>query len=247
MTALGCLAQSPRPSRIRRGGLGQRERRALERTVRRAAVAFARWAARLGLSGHQAADCLQIPSRTLARWRRAWQRTWLRPHVRGRPCHRSNRAVRQRLLALLGLLGPGVGLCRERRLFFARPLRVSTCGMAKAISARMQAACSSRRRSLTSARRAAVAASAATARPWGYHGPTPDHAWARRRRLTAAERSRFAAVVRQMEWEERLSRGIEVKPVGRTRPSGRASSCPNPRSGEIRASRVYEQAGRPSL
>src|SRR5262249_30272710 len=54
-----------------------------------------------------------------------------------------------------------------------------------------------------------------TARPSGYHGPTPDQTWARRQRLTAAERTRFAAVVRRMEREEWASREIEAEPARR--------------------------------
>jgi hypothetical protein len=107
----------PVPARSsRRGAAGQRTRRALERAVRRAAVAFGRWAARHGLSLHQAAAALAIAPRTLARWQRAWQQTRLRPQPRGRPCRRSSRAARNRLLALLGLLGPHAGLPTLRAL-----------------------------------------------------------------------------------------------------------------------------------
>src|SRR5262249_7471090 len=108
LVALRGSAPSARPAR--RGAAGQRTRRALERAVRRAAVAFGRWAAQHGLSLGQAAAALTIAPRTLARWHRAWQLTRLQSLPRGRPCQRSSRAVRNRLLALLGLLGPRAGL-----------------------------------------------------------------------------------------------------------------------------------------
>jgi hypothetical protein len=88
----------------------QRARRASERAVRRAAVAFRRWAARFGLTLAAAAARLGLPPRTLARWQRRWQTARLRPKAHGRPSQRSPRALRERLLALLGLLGPGAGL-----------------------------------------------------------------------------------------------------------------------------------------
>jgi len=110
MEALWRLAVlSPRSS-SRRGMAGQRERRQTERAVRRAAVAFGRWASRHDLTVRQAAAYLDITSRTLVRWDKAWQQTRLRSRTRGRPCRRSARAVRSRLLALLGLLGPRAGL-----------------------------------------------------------------------------------------------------------------------------------------
>src|SRR5262249_40257444 len=64
LTALGRLTKPARP--FRRGAAGQQTRRTLERAVRRAAVAFGRWAARHGLSLRQAAAALALAPRTLA-------------------------------------------------------------------------------------------------------------------------------------------------------------------------------------
>jgi transposase InsO family protein len=73
-------------------------------------VAFARWAAGLGLSLGQAAARLGLATRTLARWSAAWERQQLRAGLRGRPPQRSARPLRVRALALLGLLGPHTGV-----------------------------------------------------------------------------------------------------------------------------------------
>lgn len=78
--------------------------------MRRAALAFRRWAARLGLSRSQAAAYLGITDRTLEEWESAWRRHRLRWQGRGRPADRSNRATRQKLVALIELLGPRIGV-----------------------------------------------------------------------------------------------------------------------------------------
>jgi len=110
MAAIWLLAKPLSRSRRRRGAAGQRKRREIERAVRCAAVTFSRWAARHGLNLRQAASFLEIAPRTLARWQQSWQQARLRTQTRGRPSHRSSRAVRNRLLALLDLLGPRTGL-----------------------------------------------------------------------------------------------------------------------------------------
>jgi transposase InsO family protein len=89
---------------------GQRSRRQRERAARAAAVAFVRWSGRLGLSLPEAADRLGLPPRTLQRWRVEWRRDRLRARGRGRPAVRSPRPLRCRLLELIGLLGPAVGV-----------------------------------------------------------------------------------------------------------------------------------------
>jgi transposase len=73
-------------------------------------VAYARWAARRGLSLPQAAARLGLAVRTLRRWWARWHRDRLRLRGRGRPAQRSDRHLRNRALALIGLLGPGVGV-----------------------------------------------------------------------------------------------------------------------------------------
>ena len=57
-----------------------------------------------------AACRLGLAPRTLRRWVAAWQRERLRTRDRGRPARRSDRRLRARALALIGLLGPRVGV-----------------------------------------------------------------------------------------------------------------------------------------
>jgi hypothetical protein len=347
MRALWCLAVPSSGNPARRGGAGQRTRRLTERAVRRAAVAFSRWAARHGLSSRQAAAYLGISPPTLARWQRAWQQARLGRKTRGRPCRRSAPAARNRLLALLDLLGPRAGLptlqalClgmarreiqdlirRYRRLWkrrhrwlvqalhwqrlgavwavdYAQPplpvdgrysrllaVRDLATGMQLAwlpvtdesaqiagdvlvalfrahgpplvlksdngpafIADRMQGlladwqvwhllspldlpeyngACeagigSMKTRTHHQAARygrpaewtsddaeAARLEANETARPWGHRGPTPEQAWAARRRLTNRERTAFGAAAQRMEREERQKRRIgPATPLGR--------------------------------
>jgi transposase InsO family protein len=73
-------------------------------------VAFCRWVGRHGLTLPQAAARLGLAPRTLQRWLRQWRQDRLRARGRGRPAHRAARPLRTRLLALLRLLGPGVGV-----------------------------------------------------------------------------------------------------------------------------------------
>ena len=102
-------ARQPQSDRRHRASR-QRVRRALERDIRAEAVAFARWAAEAGLSLAEAATRLGLSLRTLARWSAARDRDGMRVSARGRPVQRSDRTLRRRLLALLGLLGPRTGV-----------------------------------------------------------------------------------------------------------------------------------------
>ncbi len=106
LTAPGQPPGEPR----RRGPAGQRAARERERAVRARAVAFCRWAARLGLTRAEAAARLGLSLRTLRRWEARWRRDRLRAAAQGRPAQRSDRELRNRALALIGLLGPRVGL-----------------------------------------------------------------------------------------------------------------------------------------
>jgi transposase InsO family protein len=72
-------------------------------------VAFGRWAAGVGLAPAQAAARLGIHPRTLARWSAAAEHSRLPAGPRGRPPQRSDRPLRVRALALLGVLGPQTG------------------------------------------------------------------------------------------------------------------------------------------
>src|SRR5262249_52605018 len=67
LRALGRAQAGPRGER-RPGAAGQRAAREAERAVRVRAVAFARWAARLGLTLPEAAAQLGLSPRTLERW-----------------------------------------------------------------------------------------------------------------------------------------------------------------------------------
>ena len=102
-------AQAARADR-RRGHSGQRPVRESERVLRRRAVAFCRWLGLLGLSLSEAAVRLGVAQRTLERWLAEWKRNWLRTRGRGRPARRSDRQLRNRVLALIDLLGPRVGV-----------------------------------------------------------------------------------------------------------------------------------------
>jgi hypothetical protein len=73
-------------------------------------LVFRRWTARQGLSRNQAAYCLGIADRTLEEWENAWKNNRLRWHGRGRPAPRSGRPVREKLISLIELLGPSVGV-----------------------------------------------------------------------------------------------------------------------------------------
>jgi len=89
----------------------------MERRVRKRALAFRRWAARQGISGAQAAAYLGLSVRTLYGWEAQWRRGRLRSHTRGRPAQRTDRATRQRLLALIELVGPHIGVPTLHALF----------------------------------------------------------------------------------------------------------------------------------
>ncbi len=73
-------------------------------------MAYYRWAAGHGLTLNEAARRLGVAVRTLRRWVAAWSKDRIRAHDRGRPAHRSDRHLRARALALIGLLGPQVGV-----------------------------------------------------------------------------------------------------------------------------------------
>ena len=87
------------------------------------ALAFQRWAARQGLTGADAAARLGLSDRTLQYWEAAWRRGRMRPYARGRPAPRSDRATRQRLLALIELVGPQIGVPTLQSLFRSMPRR----------------------------------------------------------------------------------------------------------------------------
>lgn len=101
----------------RRGVPLQRGRRAIERSIRRSAVTYARWAQRHGLSLAEAADRLTMAPSTLRSWLGRWDDDRLALRLRGRPLDRAEREERVAVLALFGLMGPGLGLPTLMDLF----------------------------------------------------------------------------------------------------------------------------------
>ncbi len=108
-----------RPGSIlrRRGLSAQRPRRHAERAVRKAVVAFLRWARAAGLSWSVAASKLKLGLRTAHAWFLRWSRDRLRCRGVGRPASRSPRAVRAAVLATIQERGPGVGVAVLQGLY----------------------------------------------------------------------------------------------------------------------------------
>jgi transposase InsO family protein len=104
----------PRPYR---GTFGQQDRRRVERTVRVAAVAFARWLRRADQPASVAAECLGIAPGTLRGWSGRWRADHMTIRSRGRPVQRAQRDQRLSILALFGLLGPQLGLPTLQEFF----------------------------------------------------------------------------------------------------------------------------------
>jgi transposase InsO family protein len=105
-------------SRRTAGARRQYVRRAREATARQRFVAFSEAAHAAGWASTQVATDLQVPVRTLTRWRQRLQdpRQQLMP-PRGRPCVTSSPAARSAVLDLLEDTGPRLGLPTLRRVF----------------------------------------------------------------------------------------------------------------------------------
>jgi hypothetical protein len=101
----------------RRGIHGQVDGRRLERTLRRRAVAFRRWAARYGKSRHESAALMGISCRTLKRWERDWNILRLPTRALGRPAEHSSSRKRKAVFDVLNILGPHTGLPSLRARF----------------------------------------------------------------------------------------------------------------------------------
>lgn len=92
-------------------------RRRLERSVRLDVVAFARWLGRCGGRLSEAAERVGLSVETLKRWRKKWVDDRLCLEPRGRPLERAETAVRNMVLAVMGLCGPGISVRTLSELF----------------------------------------------------------------------------------------------------------------------------------
>ena len=105
------------PARNPRRGLNsQRHRRIAEREVRRSTVALLRWGIIRRLTIEEIALILDVGVNTLRGWLKRWLIDRFALTERGRPINRADREIRNRLIALFGLMGPHVGLPTLRNL-----------------------------------------------------------------------------------------------------------------------------------
>ena len=93
-----------------RGHRWQLEKREMERSIRIAALAFLRWQTPCGLSCQAAARALGISPGTLAAWKQRWKSDRLHAQEIGRPEERPDAVIRNLIIGLFHLYGPGVGL-----------------------------------------------------------------------------------------------------------------------------------------
>jgi transposase InsO family protein len=111
-----------------RGPEAQEVRRELERTMRRRAVALARWTRRAGLETSDVAELLGISERTLREWKTGWEKDRLRAKPVGRHAYRADRNEREAIVAMLGVVGPGVAV-RELQELFPKASRRELAGI----------------------------------------------------------------------------------------------------------------------
>ena len=108
----------PRPAKRRpRGFAGQFDKRELERTVRVRALIFARWSGLYGLTREAAASRIGLVPGTLGAWQELWHENHLEVEPRGRPADRASRDIRDTIIAIFQLMGPGVGLPTLQAMF----------------------------------------------------------------------------------------------------------------------------------
>jgi transposase InsO family protein len=101
----------------RRGEESQEQDRRVERTMRRHTVTFAKWTARDGLSAAETAGMLGLSERTLRGWTRGWERDRLKVKPAGRKAYSADEWERQAIVAMLGVVGPGVPVTELQQLF----------------------------------------------------------------------------------------------------------------------------------
>jgi hypothetical protein len=101
------LHQDPRR---RRGWAGQCQQRQMEREIRKAAIAFRRWTARMGWARQKAAESLGVAPSTLASWERDWGDDRMAVVSRGRPPDAVDPASRARIMNAFQIYGPDVSV-----------------------------------------------------------------------------------------------------------------------------------------
>jgi transposase InsO family protein len=99
---------------LKRGWPLQRQQREQERTVRRRAVAFDRWASHQGLRQQDTAQHLGITPGTLARWQQRWRSNRLVAKPLGRRCRRSDTSLRNAAICLIKAAGPRTSVATVR-------------------------------------------------------------------------------------------------------------------------------------
>ncbi|HEY2934542.1 MAG TPA: DDE-type integrase/transposase/recombinase [Acidobacteriota bacterium] len=100
-----------------RGLKNQQMRRHLERQVRRDVLVFARWLLCHRINIATAAEKLGLSLRTLLCWQLRWKTDRLAGPSRGRPQQRADRQLRNAIIALFQLTGPGIGLPALQEIF----------------------------------------------------------------------------------------------------------------------------------
>src|SRR5438270_804230 len=94
----------------RRGPFAQERRLDMERTIKKSAVTFARWGAWSGHSTTEMAALLRMAPSTLCAWRRLWFAERLRLQPRGPRVEQTDPYLREVLMTVFYLVGPGIGI-----------------------------------------------------------------------------------------------------------------------------------------
>jgi hypothetical protein len=105
------------PKSKRRGPFAQERRLDMERTIKISAVAFLRWGRSTGAASAQLADLLRMTPSTLSAWRRQWIADRLKLHPRGPRVDQTDPHLREVLMTVFYLVGPGIGIPTLRDLF----------------------------------------------------------------------------------------------------------------------------------
>lgn len=106
-----------------RGFDAQRVRREWERRMKIEMIGFARWTSRHGISRAQAAQRVGLSPPTVSGWDKGWRKNRLAIKPRGRKLRETERWMKECILAVYYLAGPGIGLPTLRSLFPGAPKR----------------------------------------------------------------------------------------------------------------------------